>query len=54
MCVCVCVCVCVWNEILKNKIIQAEVFNMKEGRRYNVSVSINNHQNRCNQVPLDH
>ncbi len=30
-----------WREILKNKVIQGEEFNIKKGRRCNVSVSIN-------------
>ena len=31
-----------WRK-LKNKVIRSEEFNMKESRRYNVSVSINHH-----------
>ena len=33
-----------WRKIMKNKVIQSEEFNMKESRHYNVSVSINYHQ----------
>ena len=33
-----------WREILKNKVIQGEEFDVKESRRFNVSVSINHHQ----------
>ena len=33
-----------WREKFKNKVIQSEEFNIKESRRYNVSVSINHHQ----------
>ena len=33
-----------WRKILKNKVIQSKEFNMKKNRRYNVSVSINHHQ----------
>ena len=32
------------EEKLKNKVIQSEEFNMKESRRYNVSVLTNHHQ----------
>ena len=41
--VCVCVCVCM-EIILKKKVIKSEEVNMKESRRYNVSVSKNHHQ----------
>ena len=59
MCVCVCVCVCgnkLWKRIrqckekLINKVIHSEGFNMKESRRYNVSVSTNHHQDVKNTL----
>ena len=42
-----CVCVCVWarvEKILKKEVIQSEEFNKKKSSRYNVSVSIDHHQ----------
>ena len=33
-----------WRKILENKVIQSEEYNVKESRRYNISVSINHHQ----------
>ena len=49
MCVCVCVCVCVYIYIYteretENKVIQSEEFNVKESRRYNMSILINHYQ----------
>ena len=34
----------IWSEIVKNRVIQSEEFNMKESRRCNVSILINHHQ----------
>ena len=33
-----------WRKIWKNKVIQSEEFNIKESQCYNVSVSINHHE----------
>ena len=45
VCVCVCVCVSICKEKLKNKVIQNEEFDMKEGQCYNILVLRNHHQN---------
>ena len=44
------------RENLKNNLIQNDEFNIKESRRNNVSVSINNHQDlrKCYEVPSGH
>ena len=33
-----------WRKVLNKKVIQSEEFDLKESRRYNVSVSINHYQ----------